>query len=207
MKITVHANANPYFTVRRITTISLLSAIAIVMSIVPGLGYIYIGVIKATFMHIPVIIAAIVEGPIAGAIVGLIFGISSLIINLSGPLAPIFINPLVSVFPRVMIGIISAYVYRWIKISKMSDRQSFKKARARLAVPVAAAVGTMVNTAGVLGMIYLVSSRQFAEINGVTMANMGKILVGVALTNGVAELCLAVILVTIIIKSINSIRR
>lgn len=210
MKLTVHASTAPYFTTRKVTKIALLSAIAIVMSIVPGIGYIYVGVIKATFMHIPVIIAAIIEGPAAGAIVGAIFGISSLVINLSGPLAPVFINPLVSVFPRIMIGITAAYVYRMMKAAASGGAggsTAFKKACGYLAVPMAAAVGTIMNTAGVLGMIYIVAAQQFAAVKGVTMANLGKILVGVALTNGIAELCIAVVFVTVIVKALNSVKR
>ena len=210
MKTEVHASCRPYFTTRRMATIALLSAISIVMSIVPGIGFIYVGVIKATFMHIPVIIAAITEGPVAGAIVGLIFGISSLVINMSGPLAPVFINPLVSVAPRIMIGLSAAYTYKALKhVSNCGSKNNSKSGKicAIISVPAAAAVGTIMNTAGVLGMIYVVAAREFTQVKGVTMANLGHILAGVALTNGVAELVVAVVLVTAIIKGINTIRK
>lgn len=206
MKMTIQAGSTPYFTVRRITIIALLSAIAIVMSIVPGIGYIYVGVIKATFMHIPVIIAAILEGPLAGAIVGMIFGISSLVINMSGPLAPVFINPMVSVVPRILIGIIAAYIYR-LMAGYSHDKSFIGKLLKRLAVPLAAAAGTITNTVGVLSMIYFVAAKQFTQIKGITMGNLGKVLLGVALTNGIAELCIAVVLVTVIVKSLKSIKR
>ena len=57
------------FTVRQLTTIGLLSAISIFMGL-SGLGFIPLPFMKATIMHIPVIIGAVLEGPIVGATVG-----------------------------------------------------------------------------------------------------------------------------------------
>lgn len=189
MKTEAHVNSQPLFSTRRLTTIALLGAIAAVMSFTP-FGYIQIGVIRITFMHIPVIIAAIIEGPLAGAIVGMIFGLSSLVSNLSGPLAPVFINPMVSIVPRVLIGLIAAYVYKATKSAALS-----------------AAAGTATNTIGVLGMIYAVAAPQFTQIKGITMANLGKVLIGVATTNGLMEVAVAVVLVAAIVRALNKIRR
>ena len=72
------------FTVRRMTVTGMLGAISVVLGMTP-LGFIPIGTTNATIMHIPVIIGAIVEGPIVGMLVGLIFGISSLIRSITIP--------------------------------------------------------------------------------------------------------------------------
>jgi uncharacterized membrane protein len=189
MKTEAHVNSSAYFSVRRLTTIALLGAIAAVMSFTP-FGYIQVGVIRATFMHIPVIVAAIIEGPLAGALVGLIFGISSLVSNLSGPLAPVFLNPLVSIVPRVLIGLVAAYAYKATKSAAVS-----------------AAAGTITNTAGVLGMIYVVAAHQFSQIKGITAGNLGKVLIGTASTNGLVEVAVAVVLVSAIIKGLNRVRK
>ncbi len=69
--------------VRKMTIIGVLSAISIMLSMTP-LGFIPVGPTKATIMHIPVIIGAIMEGPIVGAI-GFIFGISSLLNAITNP--------------------------------------------------------------------------------------------------------------------------
>ena len=69
--------ANGIFTVKQLTTIGLLSAICIFMGIT-GLGFIPLPFMKATIMQIPVIIGAILEGPIVGATIGLVFGLSAL---------------------------------------------------------------------------------------------------------------------------------
>ena len=58
--------------------IGVLAAISIMLSMTP-LGFIPIGPTNATIMHIPVIIGAIVEGPLVGITVGFIFGATSFI--------------------------------------------------------------------------------------------------------------------------------
>lgn len=105
---------------RKLVIASMLGAITIVLGMTP-LGLIPLGFINATTMHIPVIIAAIAEGPIVGALVGLIFGISSLlnaILKNASPVAFVFYNPLISIVPRVLIGITSYYSYAAMKKTK-----------------------------------------------------------------------------------------
>lgn len=103
-------------TSRKLTTAAVLGAITIVLGITP-LGLIPLGIINATTMHIPVIIAAIVEGPVVGGLVGLIFGVFSLInaIIRPTPISFVFYNPLISVIPRILIGITSYYAYQYVK--------------------------------------------------------------------------------------------
>ena len=58
--------------VRKMAIIGVLAAISIMLSMTP-LGFIPIGPTNATIMHIPVIIGAIVEGPLVGITVGFIW--------------------------------------------------------------------------------------------------------------------------------------
>lgn len=100
--------------------IGVLAAISIMLSMTP-LGFIPIGPTNATIMHIPVIIGAIVEGPLVGITVGFIFGATSLLKALTMPTITsfAFINPLVSILPRMLIGVIAYYVYKLtIKFTK-----------------------------------------------------------------------------------------
>lgn len=101
--------------IRKLVVSAMLGAITVVLGLTP-LGFIPLGVINATTMHIPVIVGAILEGPIVGASIGLIFGISSLIkaFTMPTPVSFVFYNPLISVLPRVLIGIVAHYVYRAI---------------------------------------------------------------------------------------------
>ena len=97
---------------RKLVISAMLGAITIVLGLTP-LGFIPLGVMNATTMHIPVIIAAILEGPIVGAAVGLIFGVSSMVKAFTMPLPTSFVfwNPLIAVHPRVLIGVVSYYLY------------------------------------------------------------------------------------------------
>ena len=70
---------------KNLSFMSLFIAIEILMVMVPFLGFIPIGPLRATTLHIPVIIAGIVLGKKQGAGIGLVFGISSLVINTIQP--------------------------------------------------------------------------------------------------------------------------
>ena len=69
---------------RWMTGVALMMAIVILLANTP-LGMIQLPIIKATTVHIPVILGAIVLGPMAGAILGMTFGICSLISNTMAP--------------------------------------------------------------------------------------------------------------------------
>lgn len=113
---------NKTLTSRKLVTAGVLGAITIVLSLTP-LGLIPLGLINATTMHIPVIIAAIVEGPVVGALVGLIFGLSSLFNAMTRPtpISFVFYNPLISIVPRILIGVTSYYVYSGLR--KLDDNK------------------------------------------------------------------------------------
>lgn len=101
---------------RKLVIASMLGAVTIVLGLTP-LGFIPLGLLNATTMHIPVIIAAILEGPIVGAAVGLIFGVSSMVKAFTMPMPTSFVfwNPLIAIVPRVLIGIVSYYIYAGLK--------------------------------------------------------------------------------------------
>jgi uncharacterized membrane protein len=111
--------------IRKLTVIGVLGAISVVLGMTP-LGFIPIGPTRATVMHIPVIIGAIIEGPIVGALVGLIFGLFSIYqaITVPTPVSFVFLNPLVSVLPRVLIGITSYYTYK--ALSGLGQKNTFR---------------------------------------------------------------------------------
>ncbi len=104
------------FDVRKMAVIGVLGAISAVLGMTP-LGFIPVGPTRATIMHIPVIIGAIMEGPVVGALVGLIFGIFSIFQAITNPtpVSVVFLNPLVSVLPRILIGLVTYYVYNTLK--------------------------------------------------------------------------------------------
>lgn len=107
---------NSILSVKKMTIIGVLGGISIILGMTP-LGFIPIGPTRATIMHIPVIIGAIVEGPVVGGLIGLIFGLFSIFQAITNPtpVSFVFLNPIVSVLPRVLIGIVTYYAYKFIK--------------------------------------------------------------------------------------------
>jgi uncharacterized membrane protein len=128
-------------TVRNIVIAGVLGAIAILLG-VTRLGYIPVPTAagNATIMHIPAIIGGIMQGPVVGAIVGLIFGVSSFL----NATVPLFKDPLVAILPRIFIGVAAWLVY--VGIRRKSEY---------LAVGAAAFIGTLTNTVLVLTMAVL----------------------------------------------------
>ena len=173
--------------VRRMTVISVLSAISIVLSMIPFVGYIKLGPVDATIMHVPVIIGAVVEGPLVGAAVGLIFGLTSLFKAFTEPSITsfCFMNPIISVLPRILIGVVSYYVYKLIyKISKRVYLSGF----------VAGVLGSLTNTIGVMGLIYVIYADKYMQAIG-QAGNAGKYILAICATNGIPEAIVAGILV------------
>ena len=171
------------FGTRQIAVIGMLSAISILLGST-GLGFIQLPMAKATIMQLPVIIGAILEGPIVGVCVGLIFGLFSIFQNLTSPtiLSFAFLNPLVSVLPRMLIGVTAYYSYKLPFI---------KNGIAKIGI--SAAVGALTNTVGVLGMIYILYAQQYASAKEIAINTAAKAIFGIAFMNGIPEAIVAVI--------------
>ncbi len=114
---------NKKLNVKKLAIIGILGGISTVLGMTP-IGFIPVGPTRATIMHIPVIIGAIIEGPVVGAFVGLIFGIFSIFQAITNPtpVSFVFLNPLVSILPRVLIGVFSYYIYNFLR--KIGDKST-----------------------------------------------------------------------------------
>src|SRR6476660_548372 len=99
---------------RRIVIAGVLAAVAVLLGIT-RLGFLPVHNLtgSATIMHVPAIIGGVLEGPLVGLLVGGIFGIYSWLQDTSG----LFKNPIVSVLPRLLIGVVAYYVYAAMKKS------------------------------------------------------------------------------------------
>ena len=95
---------------KKLTLTGAFSALVIVLGIT-RLGFITLGpTASITILHIPVILICMLAGLPEGLFVGLVFGSLSLIqaaMSPSGVLDPFFVNPLVSVLPRMLIAVIA----------------------------------------------------------------------------------------------------
>jgi uncharacterized membrane protein len=160
---------------RRIVVSGVLGAIAILLGWT-RIGYIPVPNLagNATIMHVPVIVGAVMEGWLVGAIIGFLFGLSSFAMAT----VPLFKNPLIAILPRVIIGFTSYFAYAAVR-----------RSNAYLALVAAAVVGTVTNTVLVLGLAGL--------FNYIPWSVMPAIL----LTNALPEVIIAVILVVGIVAA------
>ena len=192
---------NSHNNTRKMVVIAMLSGICLFLGLT-GLGFIPLPLFKLTILHLPVIIGAIIEGPVVGGSIGLIFGLFSIYQNITAPtpMSPFFYNPLVSIVPRVLIGVLSYYIYKLIRA---------KLKNAKVAISITAVFGSLINTIGVLGTVYLLYFKDYAEIlisNGTISSDsvnaVTTALLTVIGTNGIAEAVLSALIVTPVVISI-----
>ena len=102
---------------------------------------------------IPVLIAGQLRGIKVGAVVGGVFGLVSLVLaviyvaSLPNSYAKVIINPLVSVFPRIMVGVVSALVYK-----AFTRKGEKSRAKRYIFSAISALCGVVTNTVLFLGM-------------------------------------------------------
>lgn len=180
--------------VRRLVIIGVLSGISIMLSLTP-LGFIPIGPVNATIMHIPVIIGAVIEGPLVGLSIGLIFGLTSLIRAFTMPTVTSFLmmNPIISILPRIAMGLVSFYIFA--VIYKITNKKKFSAL-------ITGIIGSLINTIGVLGAIYLIYGEKYIHAIG-KIGSPEKIIATIALTNGLPEALLAGIIVSSVVAVIK----
>ena len=181
-------------------SVALMAAIVIVLANTP-LGMIQLPIIKATTVHIPVILGAILLGPGAGAILGAIFGICSLVSNTMAPtLLSFAFSPFlsttgipgalkaiwISVGCRILIGVAAGWL--WVLFTKIKLNQF-------IALPIVGFVGSMVNTVTVMGSIYFLFAQQYAEAKEVALTAVFGLVMGTVTASGIPEAIAAAILV------------
>lgn len=185
---------------RWMVSVALMAAIVILLANTP-LGMIQLPIIKATTVHIPVILGAILLGPAAGAILGGVFGICSMISNTTAPtllsfafspflstdVAGIFKALWISIGCRVLIGVVSGWLWILLRRCKMP---------ALAALPVTGFVGSMVNTVMVMGSIYVLLASQYAQAKGVAVKAVWGLIMGTVTASGIPEAIAAAVLVT-----------
>jgi uncharacterized membrane protein len=147
---------------RKIVVTGVLGAIAVLLGWTRW-GFIpWFGGVSLTILHVPVIIGAILEGPVVGVAIGLIFGLFSVLqaaIAPNGPGDVIFTNPLISVLPRLFIGPVA-----WLVWSGLKRWPPF-------GLIVAGIAGSLTNSVLVLGMIGVLGLYPWPAIGAAFLAN------------------------------------
>ncbi len=179
---------------------ALMAAVVIVLANTP-LGMIQLPIIKATTVHIPVILGAILLGPLAGGILGLVFGICSVVSNTMAPtLLSFAFSPFMSttgiagaikalwiaVGCRVMIGVVAGWA--WILLRRIHLNLN-------IALPLVGFIGSMANTILVMGSINVLLASQYAAVRNVAASAVFDLIMGTIIASGIPEAIAAAILV------------
>ncbi|MFZ5974049.1 MAG: ECF transporter S component [Bacillota bacterium] len=184
---------------RRITVAAMLAAVCLILNLT-DLGIIPVPPAGIAIIHIPVVIGAVLEGPIVGLFLGLVFGLSSMWAAMATPmpLSPIFLDPVVAVLPRLCIPLAAYFAYRL-------GRRLFHRTNGGdvLAAALGAAAGTLANTLLVLSAIYLRYADKFASVMGLKPSESLGALAGIGLANGSLELIAAVIITIAVYKAVS----
>ncbi len=189
---------------RQMVQMALLGAIILVMAFTPFLGYIPLGFTRATIIHIPVILGSLLLGPKKGAMLGALFGITSLINNTMNPTVTSFVfTPFYSVgethgnfwslvicfVPRILVGIVPYYVYRLIqKLFKNRKKGQI------VSLSLAGLAGSLVNTLLVMNFIFLFFSQGYAQANEVSIDALYGFILTIIGMNGIPEAIVAALL-------------
>lgn len=144
------------FSTKQLVEMALLTAIIILLAFTP-IGYIRTLGLEITLIVVPVTVGAVTLGPAAGAVLGLVFGITSFIqcFGMSPFGAALLgIHPLftcvVCIVPRFLMGWLTGCIYQGLKKAK-----SLKKA----AVVIANLIGPILNTVFFMGTLVLLFYR------------------------------------------------
>lgn len=190
---------------RWMVSVGLMAAIVVVLANTP-LGMIQLPIVKATTVHIPVIIGAILFGPTAGAILGGVFGVCSLISNTMAPtLLSFAFSPFmsttgilgavkaiwISVGCRTLIGLAAGWLWKLFKKIKLNQI---------VALAVTGFAGSMVNTVTVMGSIYLLFAQQYAEAKDVAVTAVWGLIMGTVTASGIPEAIAAALIVAVVTK-------
>ena len=192
---------------RYMATLAMLCGVLLVMGMT-GIGFIPLPVIKATTMHIPVILGAILLGPGAGGILGTVFGLCSIWANTTSPgLLSFAFSPFmttegligaakslwIGLGCRILFGVIAGLLW---KLFKRILKQDY------IALPVTAATATLCHTILVMGSIYVLLAQQYAAAKNVAISAVFGLVMGTVTASGIPEAVIAAILVTVIGKSL-----
>jgi len=158
---------------RKIVMTGVLGAISVLLGITHW-GFIpWFSGASLTIMHVPVIIGAVLEGPVVGLLIGLIFGLFSLLQGAIAPTGPAdvwFTNPLLSILPRLFIGPAAWAI--WVALKRWPV----------VGLIASGIAGSLTNTILVLGMIVvlgylpLLAALPIVVINGLPEAGVSALI-------------------------------
>jgi uncharacterized membrane protein len=192
---------------RYMAMLAMLCGVQLVMGMT-GIGFIPLPVIKATTMHIPVILGAVLLGPAAGGVLGGLFGLCSIWANTTTPgLLSFAFSPFmttegffgvlkslwIALGCRILFGLIAGWI--WCVLKKLVKQEY-------IALPLTAAVSTVCHTCLVMGSIYFLLAAEYAAAKNVAITAVFGLVMGTITASGIPEAIIAAVLVTVIGKAL-----
>lgn len=197
---------------RYLVSLAMMCAVLLVLGMT-GIGFIQLPVIKATTMHIPVILGAILLGPGAGAVLGGVFGLCSIWANTTAPgLLSFAFSPFmtteglpgvlkslwIALVCRILLGVLAGWFWKLFKKVLKKDY---------VALPVTAALASVCHTILVMGSIYILLAQQYADAKNIAASAVFDLVLGTIVASGIPEAIAAAILVTGIGKALLNISK
>ena len=186
--------------------VSVFTAIIFILAFIPGVGYIPLGAIRATIIHIPVIIGGILLGPVYGAFLGGMFGLTSFLSNTFSPVLTSFVfTPFYSIgtskgnlwsivicfVPRILIGVVSYYVFHFCqRLLKKHKNTSY------LSYFISGVLGSLTNTILVMNLIYFCFGAEYSAVKEIGIESLYYTIITVIAVNGIPEAIAAGVITT-----------
>lgn len=191
---------------QKMVFLAVLTALIILMTFT-GIGYIPIGPLKLTLNTLPVAVGAVILGPVGGAVLGLVFGLSSFFTCFGlDPLGTVLIGQnaflmfIVCVIPRIICGVVPAWIFRIV--SKRDKSKIISSA-------VSCTLTAILNTIGFLLLLWLCFGASLASnpatievLGGQGISNIIVLFAAFAGTNAIIEAATELILGTAICKAL-----
>ncbi len=176
---------NQRYRLMQLILTALFAALVVVMTVTPQTGYFsYGGVIEITTLHVVVILGACCLDFWHSAVLGGVWGITCILRAMAFieiPGMKVFTNPLVSLVPRILVGVVAWAVFKGLTKTKMPKY---------LAAVITAIAGTLTNTVLVISMLAV-----FTPDTDSFLAVLKNIILTVASLNGGIELVLGIIVI------------
>ena len=189
--------------VQSLAILAMFTAIIFLLTFTP-LGLIDLPVIKATVLHVPVIIGSILLGPKKGAFLGGMFGLASLLNTLVPGLSSFVFTPLIPApgldrgspwalficfVPRILVGVTPWLVYALFR--RLPGRRGAGVQAGTMAL--AGVVGAFTNTALVMGSICVLFTEAYAAAQGIPAEAVTGFAMGIVAANGIPEAAVAAV--------------
>ena len=198
--------------VRKITLTALLVAIIFLLTFTP-LGYLVIGPIAATTIQMPVIIGAVLMGPVTGLVLGGFFGLSAIVKVLTMPGADPFATLALSYSPlhyivvcmgsRLVMGFLTGVLGEMLSKIPVLQKRRWSPIR----YGITGAAGSLMNTVFYLGMLWLQCAEVISTYYNVDISGVGALVMGTAVAAGIPEAIVSCLVVAAVCKAMEAVLR